>query len=39
MSHYSFILSNKYWNIHDYNYTEAKQILLIGVEDLMRVRF
>lgn len=31
MSHYSFILSNKYWKLHEYNFTDAKQIILIGV--------
>jgi len=29
--HHGFILSNKYGNLHQYNYIEAKQIILIGV--------
>lgn len=31
MSYYSFILSNKYGNLHQYNFIEATQIILIGV--------
>ena len=31
MSRYTFSLSNKYWNLHEYNFTVAKQIVLIGV--------